>query len=80
MAKQAAYYTKQLEDKPALRRYYGLESPEASPSEAAYFIALLTDLPPRWIEDVSPGAAEQPALGVNDGAAASTPRTRGSDA
>jgi hypothetical protein len=35
------------------RVHYGLESPDASSSGESRFVALITDLPPRWIEDVA---------------------------
>jgi hypothetical protein len=51
--KQAEFYA-DLET--AGRTHYGLETTtEASPSQEAYFVALLTDLPPRWIDDVGTG-------------------------
>jgi hypothetical protein len=49
---QAARYA-EIERDPALRLHYGLEPPEPSISKESFFVALLTDLPPRWIEDVS---------------------------
>jgi hypothetical protein len=49
---QAERYAK-IDRDPALRRHYGLEGTEPSISKESFFVALLTDLPPRWIEDVS---------------------------
>ena len=53
--KQAEFYAG-LEAGAAGRMHYGLEATMgASPSQEAYFVALLTDLPPRWIDDVATG-------------------------
>lgn len=49
---QAEYYAK-IESDPVLRRHYGIEATETSISKESFFVALVTDLPPRWIEDVS---------------------------
>ena len=52
LGEQAERYAK-IERDPELRRHYGLESTEPSISKESFCVALLTDLPPRWIEDVS---------------------------
>jgi hypothetical protein len=52
VGKQAEYYAK-LEGDPVLGRHYGLEGVEPAISKESAFVALVTDLPPRWIEDVS---------------------------
>jgi hypothetical protein len=36
-----------------LESYYGLLAPGPSPSREAYFVSLIADLPPRWIDDVA---------------------------
>jgi len=54
VGKQAAYYA-DPERGAALRRHYGLESPDPLVSPEAYFVALITDLSPRWIDDVATG-------------------------
>ena len=36
-----------------LESHYGLLAPGPSPSREAYFVGLITDLPPRWIDDVA---------------------------
>jgi hypothetical protein len=40
---------------PAVLAHYGLQPPDPSGSREAYFVALVSDMPPRWIEDVTTG-------------------------
>jgi hypothetical protein len=42
-------------DDPEVRRHFGLEDEPARPSRAARLVALLTDLPARWLDDVASG-------------------------
>jgi hypothetical protein len=52
LRKKAEFYA-DIERDPVLRRHYGLEATEPSISKESFFVALVSDLPPLWIEDVS---------------------------
>jgi hypothetical protein len=51
VGRQAEYYA-EIDSDPVLRRHYGLGASEPSTSKESFVVALVTDLPPRWIEDV----------------------------
>jgi hypothetical protein len=53
MSRRAGYYA-DLSDE-AARHYYGSDDTGVLPSLEARFVGLVTDLPPRWIDDVATG-------------------------